>query len=72
MKIMLATGENVGLAEWIIDDTCLVDPRSSTKQSTSLKSGSLFLVVVSVRTYVRTYVQNKTKQTNQRLSHFSS
>ena len=23
-KIMVATGETVGLAEWIIDDTCLV------------------------------------------------
>ena len=22
---MFATGETVGLAEWIIDDTCLVD-----------------------------------------------
>ena len=24
-KTMLTTDENVGLAEWIIDDTCLVD-----------------------------------------------
>ena len=24
MKIVIATGEVVGLAEWIIDDTCLV------------------------------------------------
>ena len=23
---MLGTGETVGLAEWIIDDTCLVKP----------------------------------------------
>ena len=32
--------------------TSLVDPRPSTNQSTSLKSGSLFLVMVSVRLYV--------------------
>ena len=24
MKTMFATGEAVGLAEWIIDDTCLI------------------------------------------------
>ena len=36
------------------------DPRPSTNQSTSLKSGSLFLVIVSVRPY-------KTKQTDQRV-----
>ena len=41
------------------------DPRPSTNQSTSLKSGSLFLVMVSVRPYIRMYVQNKTKQTDQ-------
>ena len=34
------------------------DPSPSTNQSTSLKSGSLFLVMVSVRTYV----QNKTNR----------
>ena len=39
---------------------CFIDPRPSTNQSTSLKSGSLFLVMVSVRTY-------KTKQTDQRV-----
>ena len=27
-KLMVATGETVGLAEWIIDDTCLVFSRS--------------------------------------------
>ena len=48
-----------------------IDPRPSTNQSTSLKSGSLFLVMVSVRTYVSTYVQNKAK-TDQRLNHFLS
>ena len=26
---MFATGETVGLAEWIIDDTCLVPPLST-------------------------------------------
>ena len=31
-----------------------IDPRPSTNQSTSLKSGSLFLVMVSDRTYVGT------------------
>ena len=48
---------DVDMAEWIIDDTCLIffDPRPSTNQSTSLKSGLLFLLMVSVRTYIRTY-----------------
>ena len=32
----------------------LIDPRSSTNQGTSLKSGSLFLLVVSVRPSVNT------------------
>ena len=41
-----------------------VDPRPSTNQSTSLKSGSLFLLMVSVRPYIRTY---KTKPTDQRV-----
>ena len=31
-KTMFATGETVGLAEWIIDDTCVVLPRSSTSR----------------------------------------
>ena len=59
VRIVIATGGTEGLAEWIIDDTCLVDPRPSTNQSTSLKNGSLFLVMVSIRTYVRTYVRTK-------------
>ena len=40
----------MGLDEWIIDDTCVIDPLPNT----SLKSGSLVLVMVSVRIYVRT------------------
>ena len=35
-----------------------IDPRPSTNQSTSLKSGSLFLLMVSVRPSVRPYVCN--------------
>ena len=119
----MATGVTMGLAEWIIDDTCLLcklhltyfllvsflpdmailcrniylllftytlvrfvyttrigfeseincncSTRPSTNQSTSLKSGSLFLVLVSVRTYirpsVRTYLWNlRTKQKTNR------
>ena len=44
----------------------MIDPCPSTNQSISLKSGSLFLVMVSVRPYihVRTYVQNKANQSN--------
>ena len=38
-----------------------IDPRPSINQSTSLKSGSLFLLMVSVRPSVHTYVRtNKT------------
>ena len=52
--------------EW--HQSCLVDPRPSTNQSTSLKSGSLFLVMVSVRMYC-TYIQiTPIKE----LNHFSS
>ena len=40
------------------------DSRPSTNQNTSLKSGSLFLVMVYVRPYIRTY---KTKHTDQRV-----
>ena len=47
------------------------DPRSSTNQSTSLKNGSLFLVMVSIHTSIRMYVcivlTYKTKQTDQRV-----
>ena len=37
----------------------IFDPRPSTNQSTSLKSGSLFLVMVSVRPSILTYVRTK-------------
>ena len=53
---MFATGENVGLAEWIIDATCLVDSRPRTNQSRNVKGGSLFQVMVSFRP--RPYIQN--------------
>ena len=42
-----------------------IDPRPSTNQSTSLKNGSLYLLMVSVRPSVRPSV--RTKQTDQRL-----
>ena len=47
------------------------DPCPSTNQSTSLKSGSLFLVMVSVRTYVRT-LRTKQNKLIKELKHFSS
>ena len=40
------------------------DTRLSTNQSTNLKSGSLFLVMVSVRPSVRTHTYVRTKQNN--------
>ena len=58
-KTTFTNGVTVGLVEWIIDDTCLIDPRPSTNQSTSLKVIHL-IFIVSVRTY-------KTKQTDQRV-----
>ena len=45
----------------------LFDPRPSTNQSTGFKSGSVFLVMVSVRPYV-TYVRKK--YTNQSVEPF--
>ena len=58
----------------------IIYPRPSTNQSTSLKSGSLFLVMMSVRTYIRPYVCTyvtyyvRTKQNKpiKDLNHFSS
>ena len=52
---------SVGKSLFCLDTLQLsIDPRPSTNQSTSFKSGSLFLVMVSIRTSVRTrtYVQN--------------
>ena len=37
----------------------LIDPRPSTNQSTSLKNGSLYLLMVSVRTRTYAYVHKK-------------
>ena len=44
---MFATGETVGLAEWIIDDTCLVYFAFIFKCSV-LKSGNLTIMLYSV------------------------
>ena len=46
----------------------VIDPRPSANQSTSLKSGSLFLVMVSVRPSVHTKQNKPIKE----LNHFSS
>ena len=51
----------------------IFDPHPSTNQSTSLKSGSSFLVMVSVGLYVRNaYVRTKQNKPIERLNHFSS
>ena len=55
------------LAENIPDEQ-RIDPRPST----SLKSGSLFLVMVSVRPYIRTYGRTKQNKPIKELNHFSS
>ena len=43
---MFATGETVGLAEWIIDDTCLV----RVMYNTNWLSGSLMTRVIFIIT----------------------
>ena len=35
---MVATGETVGLAEWIIDDTCLVFPAFDSTASLLIRT----------------------------------
>ena len=45
--------------EYVLE-TNVFDPRPITNQSTNLKRGSLFLVMVSVRTYVRNKI-NRSK-----------
>ena len=42
-KTMFATGETVGLAEWIIDDSCLVDALFSSFFATDVAATTLFV-----------------------------
>ena len=59
MRTMFATGETVGLAEWIIDDTCFVffvpvEPFSEKFGTISAPGNSLFLMwrrLVSYQTW---------------------
>ena len=61
IKTMFSTGEAVGLAEWITDDSCLVDPLG---QST-VTAGRDRTYRPSVRASVPTFQikQNRTKKT---------
>ena len=50
MKTLLATGETVSLAEWIIDDTCLVYANMMRKKDILKLRTSFYITVGTVLT----------------------